>query len=76
MIGPDGPTIGGYPKVAVVLSADLAKLGQLGPGQAVRFAAVTAEYAASTRKEAAAALSHVERQINLRDTEYDKIYTQ
>ncbi|HRK22028.1 MAG TPA: biotin-dependent carboxyltransferase family protein [Fimbriimonadaceae bacterium] len=35
--GPDGPTIGGYPKVAVVAMADLDRLGQLRPGMEVRF---------------------------------------
>lgn len=29
---PDGPTIGGYPKIAVVFSADLGRLAQLRPG--------------------------------------------
>lgn len=35
----DHPTTGGYPVVAVVLSADRDRLGQLRPGQAVRFVA-------------------------------------
>lgn len=37
VLGPDGPTIGGYPKIAVVASDDLPWLGQLVPGQGVRF---------------------------------------
>lgn len=37
VIGPDGPTIGGYPKIAVVCSADLDRLAQLRPGQPVSF---------------------------------------
>lgn len=45
ILGPDGPTIGGYPKVAVVISADLAKLGQLTPGAEVSFEPVTHERA-------------------------------
>ena len=32
VLGPDGPTIGGYPKVAVVIDADLDRLGRAGPG--------------------------------------------
>ena len=28
----DGPTTGGYPKIATVVRADLRKLGQLVPG--------------------------------------------
>lgn len=38
VLGPDGPTIGGYPIVAVVRRAGLDRLGQLRPGDAVRFA--------------------------------------
>lgn len=34
--GPDGPTIGGYPKVAVVAQIDLDRLGQLAPLDTVR----------------------------------------
>src|SRR5262249_55454250 len=37
VLGPDGQTIGGYPKIAQVISADLDKLGQLRPGDAIRF---------------------------------------
>lgn len=32
VLGPDGPTIGGYPKIAVVCEADLDRLAQLRPG--------------------------------------------
>ncbi|MBS1717207.1 MAG: biotin-dependent carboxyltransferase family protein [Armatimonadetes bacterium] len=35
--GPDGPTVGGYPKVAAVISADWPKMGQLTPGQELKF---------------------------------------
>lgn len=34
---PDGPTIGGYPKLGLVDSADLPRLAQCRPGQRVRF---------------------------------------
>jgi len=34
---PDGPTVGGYPKIAVVLEADLPALAQCQPGRTVRF---------------------------------------
>lgn len=37
VIGPDGPTIGGYPKVAVVRSHELDRLAHLGAGQEVVF---------------------------------------
>jgi biotin-dependent carboxylase-like uncharacterized protein len=41
VLGADGQTIGGYPKVAHVVRADLDKLAQLRPGAAVRFERVT-----------------------------------
>lgn len=34
----DGPTVGGYPKIAVVITADLPILAQKQPGQEARFA--------------------------------------
>ena len=37
----DAQTVGGYPKVATVISADLPRLGQAKPGDAIRFAAVS-----------------------------------
>lgn len=37
ILGVDGQTIGGYPKIAHVISEDLPILGQLRPGQTVRF---------------------------------------
>ena len=40
VLGVDAQTIGGYPKIAQVISADLDKLGQLRPGDQVRFARV------------------------------------
>ena len=33
----DHPTIGGYPKIASVISADFAKLAQLSPGKEITF---------------------------------------
>jgi antagonist of KipI len=41
VLGVDGQTIGGYPKIAQVIQADLDALGQLRPGQSVRFVKVT-----------------------------------
>lgn len=35
---PDGPTVGGYPKLGLVEPVDLARLAQCRPGQRVRFA--------------------------------------
>ncbi len=41
----DGPTTGGYPKIATVVSLDLGLLAQLVPGDAVGFRAVSIEEA-------------------------------
>lgn len=57
VLGIESHTIGGYPKIAVVVAADIPRLGQLTPGRTVRFAAVTLEQAAAARREAAAALA-------------------
>lgn len=45
VLGVDGQTIGGYPKIAQVISADLDKLAQLRPGEVVRFRRVAFETA-------------------------------
>lgn len=45
ILGPDHPTTGGYPVLACVIAADLPALGQLGPGDAVRFELVSHEAA-------------------------------
>src|SRR5262249_48899750 len=41
ILGVDGQTIGGYAKIAQVISADLDRVGQLRPGESVNFARVT-----------------------------------
>jgi biotin-dependent carboxylase-like uncharacterized protein len=45
VLGVDGQTIGGYPKIAQVISADLDQLGQLRPGDPIRFARIGLEEA-------------------------------
>jgi len=40
VLGVDGQTIGGYPKIAHVIAADLDTLGQVRPGDRVRFVLV------------------------------------
>ena len=54
VLGMDGQTIGGYAKIAHVISADLDKLGQLRPGDPVRFVRCTVEEAGTLfrRKQA------------------------
>ena len=41
MLMADRQTTGGYPKIATVITADMALAGQLGPGDAVTFVACT-----------------------------------
>ncbi|WIM09488.1 biotin-dependent carboxyltransferase family protein [Enhydrobacter sp.] len=53
----DRQTVGGYPKIATVASADLPRLGRLLPGQTVRFAAVTVEEAEKLRRDQEARLA-------------------
>jgi biotin-dependent carboxylase-like uncharacterized protein len=45
VLGVDGQTIGGYPKVAHIIRADLDRLGQLRPGDHVQFVQVAMEEA-------------------------------
>jgi antagonist of KipI len=45
ILGMDGQTIGGYPKIGQVISADLDTLGQLRPGERVHFQRVSLEEA-------------------------------
>ncbi|OUE23794.1 urea carboxylase [Clavibacter michiganensis] len=47
ILGPDGPSLGGFVCPAVVASGELWKLGQLRPGDTVRFVPVTEAAAAS-----------------------------
>jgi len=46
----DRQTTGGYPKIATVISADLPAFGQMRPGDAIRFEAVTLEAAVIARR--------------------------
>ncbi len=54
IIGPDGPTLGGYPKIAVVISAHLNRLAQLLPGHSITFETVSLDAAHALRHEALA----------------------
>ena len=49
VLGPDGPSLGGFVCPAVVASAELWKVGQLRPGDRVRFAPVREAEAATPR---------------------------
>lgn len=50
IVGPDGPTIGGYPKIGVVVAADLHCLGQLRPSDKIELVEVPLEEARKLAK--------------------------
>lgn len=66
VLGVDAQTIGGYAKIAQVISADLDKLGQLRPGDQIRFAHVSLDEAATIYRAKQREL--VEWQCRLRET--------
>jgi urea carboxylase len=49
ILGPDGPSLGGFVCPAVIVSSDLWKMGQLKPGDTVRFHRVSVDEAAALR---------------------------
>ena len=49
----DAPTVGGYPVPAVVIAADLPALGQLRPGDALRFERIDPDMARQRSAQAA-----------------------
>lgn len=53
----DCQTVGGYPKIATVIGADLPRLGHVLPGQTLRFVEVSLEQALAARRTAAAILA-------------------
>jgi antagonist of KipI len=52
VLGVDGQTIGGYPKIAHVIQADLDIIGQLRPGAPIRFALVSMDDAVKADRDA------------------------
>ncbi|MFO7859445.1 MAG: urea carboxylase [Ectothiorhodospiraceae bacterium] len=56
ILGPDGPSLGGFVCPATVVSADLWKLGQLQPGDTIRFQPVSVAEATRLEREQDAAI--------------------
>ncbi|MCQ8186340.1 biotin-dependent carboxyltransferase family protein [Parvularcula maris] len=54
MLGPDAQVTGGYPRIASVITADLWRMGQVRPGDRVRFMLVTDNEANKARRTLAA----------------------
>lgn len=48
---PDGPTVGGYPKIGVVATVDMAELAQRMPGDSIRFERITVQEAQRLLRE-------------------------
>uniref|UniRef100_UPI0003B551EC 5-oxoprolinase/urea amidolyase family protein n=1 Tax=Ideonella sp. B508-1 TaxID=137716 RepID=UPI0003B551EC len=57
ILGPDGPSLGGFVCPAVVVDAELWKLGQLRPGDTVRFHRLSLDQAAQRSAQLEAALA-------------------
>ena len=53
----DGPSLGGYAKIATVISADLGKVGQTRPGEVTNFHAVSTGEAVAALRELEGAIS-------------------
>jgi antagonist of KipI len=58
ILGVDGQTIGGYPKIAQIISADLDALGQLRPEEGIVFRHVTLQEAEEAYRQKQAELAH------------------
>lgn len=65
ILGVDGQTIGGYPRIAHVISADLDQLGQLRPGETVRFQQVSLHEAERLHRRRKAALQRWLKRLGL-----------
>jgi urea carboxylase len=57
ILGPDGPSLGGFVCPATIVQAELWKMGQLRPGDTVRFRRLTREQANRMQREQDAALT-------------------
>ena len=60
ILGPDGPSLGGFVCPATVITADLWKLGQLSAGQTVRFTPVSYETAVQAEAAQIASIEKLE----------------
>jgi urea carboxylase len=60
ILGPDGPSLGGFVCPATVIAADLWKLGQLKAGATVRFSPVTLEQAVALEAQQLASIAQLQ----------------
>lgn len=64
LLGPDGPSLGGFVCPAVVVQAELWKMGQLRPGDKVRFCRLSEDEARLLESRQVRALAHLESSLN------------
>ena len=60
----DGPTVGGYPKIAVVVTADLPRFAQCVPGTTIQFRVVSIEQAQKAYRRQAVQLDTLRQLIS------------
>jgi allophanate hydrolase subunit 2 len=76
----DRQTTGGYPKIATVISADLAVFGRRRPGDQVRFEAVDLDTALQARRDQGHEIERVRKNASpappLKGLEIDKLYNE
>ncbi len=51
VLGVEGPSLGGYAKIATVITTDMSRIGQMNAGDLVRFRAITVDEAANILRE-------------------------
>ncbi len=59
----DGQTVGGYPKIATIISSDLAQIGNAKPGDCFNFEVVSAKEACMIARKAKETLENLKRSI-------------
>ena len=65
ILGPDGPSLGGFVCPATVIQADLWKLGQLRAGDTLRFRSVTIESAVEAEAQQLHAIDKLEAEVDI-----------
>ena len=59
ILGPDGPSLGGFVCPATIVQAELWKMGQLKPGDLVRFRAISRSQAAEMEEQMEACIAEL-----------------
>ena len=57
ILGPDGPSLGGFVCPATIVQAELWKMGQLKPGDLIRFRAISRSQAAAMEEQMEVAIA-------------------